>query len=134
MTEKVTGGCHCGSVQYESEAPEVYGHCHCITCQKTHSSAFATTGRVSKDSFKWLKGEDLITAYESSAGKFRNFCSKCGCHMMAEYPAYKDFVILRISSLDKPLAKHAGGHIWMSHQAWFFEFNDNLPKADEGSS
>ena len=43
------GGCHCGAVKYEVERLDSLGHCHCITCRKTHSAAFNTAGRVARE-------------------------------------------------------------------------------------
>ena len=75
------GSCRCGAVSYEISRLDSLGHCHCITCRKTHSAAFATTGRVARENFRWLTGEDKLASYESSPGKKRFFCSVCGCHM-----------------------------------------------------
>lgn len=133
MTDTLKGSCFCKAVAYESgPLLGAYGHCHCRTCQKTHSAPFITTGRVDHASFKWTKGADLVTHIESTPGKLRHFCPKCGTHMMAEIPAEKA-AILRIASLDTPVDQKAAAHIWTSHKAWFFEFGDDLPKLPEAA-
>ena len=38
----ITGGCMCGKVRYEAEAPAWVGHCHCHLCRKHTGAAFAT--------------------------------------------------------------------------------------------
>jgi ADP-ribosyl-[dinitrogen reductase] hydrolase len=48
------GSRHCGAVSYEVTHLDSLGHCHCITCRKTHSAAFATTGGVSRGNFRWI--------------------------------------------------------------------------------
>jgi ADP-ribosyl-[dinitrogen reductase] hydrolase len=119
MTMK--GSCHCGSVSYEIDTLGPTGHCHCITCRKTHSAPFVTTGRVPREHFRWLAGEDKLTAYESSPGKKRLFCSVCGCHIVA---AREDspYVILRVASLDDDPGSRPQRRIWRSHDApWLFE-------------
>jgi ADP-ribosyl-[dinitrogen reductase] hydrolase len=56
------GSCHCGAVSYEVTGLDSLGHCHCITCRKTHSAAFVTTGRVAHENFRWITGEEKLTA------------------------------------------------------------------------
>jgi len=68
----LTGSCLCGSVVYEVDAsagPIV--HCHCSTCRKTHGAAFSTVMPVPRQSFRWLRGEELLSSFESSPGKLR---------------------------------------------------------------
>ncbi len=127
----VEGSCFCGVIAYRAENVGPVGHCHCRTCQKTHSAAFATTARVPRGSFAWTKGADLVAHIESTPGKRRHFCPKCGAHLMAEW-VDQDSVILRVASLDTPLPSKPVVHIWTSHQAPFFDFDDDLPRLPEG--
>src|SRR4029079_17510517 len=84
-TVMLKGSCLCGSVHYEVDAPAgPIVHCHCETCRKAHGSAFSSVSPVPRDAFRWTKGEDLLAAFESSPGKFRRFCSKCGSQIIAE--------------------------------------------------
>jgi hypothetical protein len=41
-------------------------------------------------------------------------------------------VILRVASLDTPLPTKPAVHIWTSHQAAFFDFDDGVPRLPEG--
>jgi hypothetical protein len=77
------GSCLCQAVAYEVDADAgPFVHCHCRTCRKTHASAFSSV--MPRQSFRWVRGEDLLNSYESSPGKFRRFCSRCGSHVIAE--------------------------------------------------
>lgn len=115
------GGCHCGTVRYEIDRLDSLGHCHCVTCRKTHAAAFVTTGRVPRESFRWLQGEEKLSAYESSPGKKRYFCSVCGCHIVAAREG-ASYVILRAASLDDDPGIRPQRRIWRSHDApWLFE-------------
>src|SRR5690554_2222167 len=94
------GSCLCGNIVYEVDSIDFpISHCHCITCQKAHSAAFATTARVYREKFRWLQGEDSLASFESSAGKLRWFCPDCGSHLVAE-KAGMPVVIVRVASLD----------------------------------
>ena len=127
------GSCLCGAIAYESAAlSSAIGLCHCRTCQKAHASAYAPTARTPRATFKWTKGTDLVTAFESTPGKNRWFCPRCGTHLMAEWHD-KDQVILRVGSLDTPLDQKPVVHIWMSHANPMLEAPDGIPKLPEGA-
>jgi hypothetical protein len=115
------GGCHCGAVKYEVDRLDTLGHCHCITCRKTHSAAFNTAGRVMRAGFRWTAGQSSLKGYRSSPNKTRWFCGDCGCHLMAENDG-NDYVILRAASLDDDPGIRPQRRIWRSHDApWLFE-------------
>lgn len=116
----LNGSCLCGAVAYEADATlQRIVHCHCQTCRKTHGTAFSSVTAVPRDKFRWLRGADLLGAIESSPGKFRRFCSKCGSHIMAERPA-QPVVLLRLGCLDTPAKDVLQTHIWRSDAApWY---------------
>lgn len=79
------GSCLCGAIEYEIDSIDMpVAHCHCRTCQKAHAAAFASTAGVMREHFRWLKGEEKLSFFESSPGKLRYFCSGCGSHLVAE--------------------------------------------------
>jgi hypothetical protein len=42
------------------------GLCSCRSCRKAHATAFAVTAPVPRKTFRWLRGEDKLSIYESS--------------------------------------------------------------------
>jgi hypothetical protein len=129
----ITGSCLCGQIAYQADALSgPMGHCHCRTCQKAHSAAFATTARVRRADFAWTKGADAVAGFESTPGKTRWFCPRCGTHLVAEWKD-ADEVILRIGSVDNGLAAMPVAHIWVSHQAPWDLARDDLPRFEEGA-
>jgi hypothetical protein len=113
------GSCLCGAVVYEIDRlAGPIGHCHCRTCRKAHGAPFTATARVDRAHFRWLAGERLVSAFESSPGKLRRFCSRCGTHLVAEWRV-KPHVILRVATLDDDPGSRPVAHIWTSHDvAW----------------
>jgi hypothetical protein len=113
------GSCLCGAVTYEAGAlagPIV--HCHCATCRKAHAAAYASTARVDRDQFKWLTGLDVLGSFESTPGKLRHFCTRCGSHLIAEWTEQLR-VILRVATLDDDPGSRPSAHIWTAHDvAW----------------
>ncbi len=70
------GGCHCGGVAFEvdGELTEV-GECNCSICAKKAYLHWI----VPPQSFRLLKGEQLLTIYRFNTGTARHgFCSRCG--------------------------------------------------------
>ena len=127
----LSGSCLCGAIRYEitGELGPI-GHCHCRTCRKAHAAAFATTARVDREGFRWSKGEDLVASFESTAGKQRFFCPRCGSHLVA---AWNDAptVIVRVGSLDSDPGTRPIVHIWTSLKAPWHEITDDLPQFAE---
>lgn len=120
------GSCLCKSVTYEVDVLSgPIGHCHCRTCQKAHSAAFASTARASRDAFRWLTGQQSLRAFESSPGKLRHFCSRCGSHLMAEWVA-KPYVIVRVATLDDDPGVQPALHIWTSHDVSWLAYGAGI--------
>lgn len=72
-----TGGCHCGAVRFEVQAPariEVTD-CNCSMCGKSGYLHLI----VPKARFKLLSGEDALRTYEFNTRTAKHlFCSVCG--------------------------------------------------------
>jgi len=128
----LTGSCLCGRVSYAVGAPAgPIVHCHCATCRKAHGTAFSSVCEVPRDKFRWTQGEALLHAYESSPGKFRRFCSRCGSQILADRIA-KPTVLLRLGCLDTPLSDRPRCHIWRSDGASWYDPKHDLPELPEG--
>jgi len=71
------GGCHCGAVQFEVDAPER------IQCEDCNCSICAKSGYlhliVPKSRFRLLQGAESLTTYTFNTGTARHlFCKICG--------------------------------------------------------
>src|SRR4029079_13161736 len=95
------GSCLCGGVQFEITAPFAWAsHCHCSRCRK-HSGAFGLTqGRVPRDGFRLLQGEELITVYApADEGRVKAFCKVCGSSLFGYIWPEGDQIGVRLGSL-----------------------------------
>jgi hypothetical protein len=72
-----TGGCHCGRVRFEIQAPasiEV-GDCNCSMCAKSGYLHLI----VPQSRFRLLAGSECLTSYQFNTGTAKHlFCSICG--------------------------------------------------------
>jgi len=118
------GSCLCGAVEYEIDSIDMpVAHCHCLTCRKAHAAPFTTGAGVMREHFRWLKGEDKLSSFESSPGKRRYFCSVCGSHPVAER-VNQPHVIVRVATLDDDPGITPQMHIWTSHDVPWLEYED----------
>jgi len=97
----VTGSCLCGEVRFELTQPfRRASHCHCSRCRK-HSGTFGLTqGRVPRDGFRLLRGEELIRVYRPSGGMAKAFCSVCGSSLFGGTWPDGPEVSIRLGALD----------------------------------
>lgn len=71
------GGCHCGAVRFEVEAPESVEveNCNCSICRMTGFLHLIVPAR----DFKLLAGADRLTTYTFNSGIAKHsFCKVCG--------------------------------------------------------
>ena len=101
---KLTGGCLCEAVRYESDAaPMVTGHCQCIDCRKSSGSGHRTHVALPEDGFR-LSGEVRFYDRPADSGNMvsRGFCPDCGAPILSRNAAMPGMVFVRASSLDDP--------------------------------
>ena len=71
------GGCHCGAVRFEVDAPALLTafDCNCSVCKMSGYLHLI----VPRSRFRLLRGSDVLTEYRFNTGTARHlFCSRCG--------------------------------------------------------
>jgi ADP-ribosyl-[dinitrogen reductase] hydrolase len=120
------GSCLCGDIHYEvTQLDSPIVHCSCQSCIKAHAAAFNTGAGVNRNHFKWTKGQESLSSYESSPGKLRHFCGRCGSQLLAEKEGQKNF-ILRVATLDDDPGVKPEYQIWKSHERPWLENHDKI--------
>jgi AcrR family transcriptional regulator len=117
------GSCLCGTVQYALEGPfELMSHCHCSMCRQHHGAAFAAFVTVPLNGFRWMRGEEALTTYQSSDYGKRAFCGRCGSVMPVVEPD-TGVVFCPAGNLDGELAGglalHPQGHRFVGSKTSF---------------
>jgi hypothetical protein len=72
-----SGGCHCGAVEFEVDAPAkiVATDCNCSICRMSGFLHLI----VPRSRFRLLQGADRLSEYKFNTGVARHlFCSVCG--------------------------------------------------------
>jgi hypothetical protein len=80
MTNKLSGGCLCGYVEFSLEDNfSAFYQCHCKQCQNLTGSAFASNLITTPENIEWIKGADNIKKYDHPFRDFaKAFCGSCG--------------------------------------------------------
>jgi hypothetical protein len=94
-----TGGCHCGRVRFEVDAPAAIkaDQCNCSICAK--SGYLHLT--VSADAFRLLQGEDAIQTYTFNTGVAKHhFCRHCGVKSFYVPRSHPNGISVNVNCLD----------------------------------
>jgi hypothetical protein len=107
MTALVThrGGCHCGDVAFEVEAPArlTVQDCNCSMCSMTGYLHLI----VPANRFRLLRGDDRLTAYTFNTGVARHlFCRRCGIKSFYVPRSNPDGYSINARCLDRSTIEH----------------------------
>jgi len=94
------GGCHCGSVQFEVDAPENIKatRCNCSICSMC---GYLHLFIAHKD-FRLLAGEDSLTTYTFNTRVAQHsFCSKCGIKSFYVPRSHPDGLSINVNCLHR---------------------------------
>jgi hypothetical protein len=98
---KHAGGCHCGAVRFEVDAPDdmEVEECNCSICRMTGFLHLI----VPKSAFVLLRGEESLSLYTFNTGVAKHyFCSTCGIKSFYIPRSNPDGVDVNVRCLDAP--------------------------------
>ena len=125
--KKVTGGCLCGAVRYESSVPPTSAsYCHCRMCQRQVGGPAGIFVSFSPDTFRITRGK--LKRYQSSPIAKRGFCARCGTPLSCESIEHPTFIAITIGSLDDPAAIKPEAHWGVESQIGWFDVGSDLPR------
>ena len=87
MTETHKGACFCGAIEIEATgAPEAMGYCHCGSCRSWSAGPVNAFTLWKPENVKVTKGAEHVGRFNKSGASDRQWCTKCGGHLMAAHP------------------------------------------------
>ncbi|HLY79198.1 MAG TPA: GFA family protein [Caulobacteraceae bacterium] len=119
------GECFCGAVKIETTGePQAMGYCHCRSCRSWSGGPVNAFTLWAPDAVKVTAGADSLATYQASPLSQRQYCAKCGGHLMTNHPTLGvvDVFSATLPDLDfKP-----GVHI--NYAETVLPMKDGLPK------
>src|SRR5262245_40970073 len=81
------GACFCGTVQIEVVGePEVMGYCHCSSCRSWSAAPVNAFTLWKPQAVHVVAGAENVAMFQKTAFSQRQYCSKCGGHLMTNHP------------------------------------------------
>ncbi len=126
MSDQVhKGQCFCGAVEIEvTGEPAGMGYCHCESCRHWSAGPVNAFTLWDPDKIRVVKGQEFLQQYNKTENSDRQWCAKCGGHVMTGHPGLKliDVYAAIISGIDfKP-----GIHV--NYAETVLPMKDGLPK------
>lgn len=122
-----TGHCLCGTVRFAARGePKWVAHCHCESCRRATSAAFATYAGYPADAVTWTTAAPR--AYASSPGVTRTFCGNCGSPMSFSGARWPGEIHLFAASFDTPETLTPHVHVYAEEQLSWVHLGDDLPR------
>jgi hypothetical protein len=123
----LTGRCLCGTVRFEvAGGLGPIAFCHCTECRRANGSAFAANANVARSEHRFTSGASALVEYESSPGKLRAFCGRCGSPMYSRTTADPETLRIRLGTLDQDPGGRPRLHVWTSEKAAWFDILDDV--------
>lgn len=101
LPETGAGRCLCGAVRFEWTAKPIWAaDCHCESCRRANSAAYASFFGVSDGHWRWTGAAP--TLFESTPGVRRWFCPTCGSQMAYAADRFPGETHFFAPSMDNP--------------------------------
>ncbi len=82
-----SGECFCGAVKIEAAGePEGMGYCHCRSCRSWSGGPVNAFTLWQPSAVKVTAGAEHLATFEKTPVSQRQYCSKCGGHVMVNHP------------------------------------------------
>ena len=125
MSDSHTGKCFCGAVEVEvSGAPEAMGYCHCESCRSWSAGPVNAFTLWKLDSVRITKGAEHVGSYQKTDRSERQYCTKCGGHIMTTHPLWS---LIDVYAAILPNFKFEPG-VHVNYAETVLPMKDGLPK------
>jgi hypothetical protein len=119
------GKCFCGAVEVEVQGePAGMGYCHCESCRSWSGGPVNAFSLWPPNAVSVKKGAEHLATFTKNPSSDRQFCAKCGGHLMTNHPGLGlvDVFAATIPTLDFQPGLH------VNYQETVLRMKDGLPK------
>ena len=119
------GQCFCGAVDIEvTGEPEGMGYCHCLSCRSWSGGPVNAFTLWKPEAVKVTAGGEYVATFEKTPQSQRQYCAKCGGHLMANHPSLG---LIDVFAATIPTLKFAPG-VHVNYAETVLPMRDGLPK------
>ena len=124
-----TGSCLCGRITFRisGELPPIIA-CYCSQCRRAQGGPVGTNIPIPVTAFSLSDPEELLQSFESSPGKHRCFCRRCGSPVLARRDSVPGVVRIRAGLIKEPIEAGVAGHMHVASKCNWWHINDDLPQ------
>jgi hypothetical protein len=103
---------------------EAMGYCHCSSCRSWSASPVNAFTLWKPENVKVTKGAEFLSGFEKTEMSDRQFCTKCGGHLMTAHPPLG---LVDVYAATIPGVKFTPG-IHVNYAETVLPMKDGLPK------
>jgi hypothetical protein len=119
------GECFCGAVKLECTGePEGMGYCHCTSCRSWSAAPVNAFTLWQPKAVRVTAGAEQIGTFAKTPASERQYCKKCGGHLMTNHPAMG---LVDVYAATIPELKFAPG-LHVNYAETVLPIRDGLPK------
>src|ERR1700712_4332718 len=90
MSSPYVGTCFCGAVEISvSGQPNAMGYCHCRSCRSWSAAPVNAFTLWPPEAVEVVRGAEHVRTHSKTELSRRQFCGRCGGHLMTEHPPLK---------------------------------------------
>ena len=125
MPDTYAGECFCGAVKVQvTGAPEGMGYCHCRSCRSWSGGPVNAFSLWKPDAVQVTLGADSVATYQKTPISQRQYCTKCGGHLMTVHPTLG---LVDVFAATLPTLAFAPG-VHVNYAETVLRMKDGLPK------
>ena len=119
------GKCFCGAVEIETRGtPEAMGYCHCSSCRSWSAAPVKAFTLWKPQNVRLTRGAELIGKFARSEASERQYCRRCGGHLMTDHPSLG---LVDVYAATIPALKFVPG-VHVNYSETVLPIKDGLPK------
>jgi len=124
-----TAQCLCAGIKFRIEGElEPIQICHCSQCRRAQGGAFAANIPVNESAVHFDSGAELMAEYESTPGKKRVFCKRCGSPLYSARSSLPGVLRIRAGLITEPLNVRPLFHAYVDSKANWYDIRDDVPQ------
>jgi len=117
--------CFCGAVEFTvTGAPAAMGYCHCASCRLWSAGPVNAFTLWKPEAVTITRGAEHVATFRKSELSDRQWCSRCGGHLMTRHPAWG--LVDVYAAMIPTLSFKPGVHV--NYASTVLPMKDGLPK------